>query len=720
MHGDNCADVLRDEGFERIGSFHHRLHLTVWWNAAPEKRIEIIVVNLGQACLIKGNKSYYLRSVTADGETWARDIPALHDYLESHFPEVRIGFSHFRDVPADLAEAEVRRRLAVDAPTLPIPTVAQVAELQRHLQCRQQNLQGTQESLRLMSSEQDLLSGYLHQQARAESGHVDTMKEQLDRHKQRLDLFLHLQREYRRKGSAAVYSFSISSNLQLVDDPVRFRDGVRAVVKELVDVARFQVTQKLTGGRLNIQIAEATEPTMTWIEQWLGGALTPTQLARLQPAAESIARAADDHVVVTPDEAIVVDDHVRHAEKHLAARVVSTVVQRLDRTDNLAQAMALSPDTLPAESMPLALGHRLDEAGRITEPVAVPLAQMVHAYISGTTGSGKSFLARVLVEEAAQHKQLNVLVLDPRNQSVGLLVPEDRTKILQQYDRFGMKPDRARGFRFRYFAPGLSYAPPLPDDVARIATGRTIVSFKGLDDARRCALAAQILEAAFTAYSAEESDRPRLLILVDEAQLFTRKRVDDAAKEAAAHAERALDRIAREGRKYGIVLTLVSQMMKDFGYELASIRQMTTTKVFLRNSDREIEYASDIIGNGRQLAQLATGTALIHNANWGTVKIKVRPPYSKVFELRETEMRGLFGHDAPRALTLDAQRVLSIIKETDATPANPLNMSRLAIITGITSKRRLIELVNELTEAHVITTRTLCERGRPRIIELVT
>ena len=54
----------------------------------------------------------------------------------------------------------------------------------------------------------------------------------------------------------------------------------------------------------------------------------------------------------------------------------------------------------------------------------------------------------------------------------------------------------------------------------------------------------------------EESERPRLLIVVDEAQLFTRKRVDESAKEAAAQAERALDRIAREGRKFGIVLAL--------------------------------------------------------------------------------------------------------------------------------------------------------------------
>ena len=719
MHGDSSISVLRHEGFEIIGSFHHRLQLTVWWNPAPDKLVDIIVLRVGERSLIKGSKSYYLRSVTTDGETWVRDLGALHDYLESHFPEVRIGFSHFRDLPPDLAEAEVRRRLAIDAPSQQIPTVEQVAELQQQLRSQQQELQSNREALRFLSPERDLLTGYLNLQSRTQTAQADLLKNRVEHERQRLERFQHLQREYRRKGSAAVYSFSISSNLQLVEDGSQFRDAVRAVVKELADMARYQVSQKLTGGRLNIQIAEASEPIMTWIEQWLGGALSPTQMRRLQPPPDSLLRVANERIVVTPDEPIVVDDRVRHAEKHLAARFLSTVVQRLDKTEGIADRAALSPDVVPVESMPLSLGRRVEDAGGVIEPLVFPLSQMVHVYISGTTGSGKSFLARVMLEEAAQYQHLNILVLDPRNQSVGLLVPEDRTKILQQYDGLGMKPEQARGFKFDYFAPGLPYAPELPGDVSQVAKGRVIVSLKGLDDARRCDLAAQILDAAFTACSVEESERPRLLILVDEAQLFTRKRVDDSARQAAAHTERALDRIAREGRKYGIVLTLVSQMMKDFGYDLASIRQMTTTKIFLRNSDREIEYASDIIGDGRQLAQLPTGTALVHNANWGVVKIKVRPPYSKVFELRETEIRQLSDKHTLRGLTSEAQRVLTVIKDASTEPAKPLNMSRLAILTGISSKRRLIELVDQLTDAHVIQTRTMPERGRPRIIELV-
>ena len=43
---------------------------------------------------------------------------------------------------------------------------------------------------------------------------------------------------------------------------------------------------------------------------------------------------------------------------------------------------------------------------------------------------------------------------------------------------------------------------------------------------------------------------------------------------------------------------------------------MTTTKIFLRNSDREIEYAADIIGDGRLLVQLPTGSNWIPSADF--------------------------------------------------------------------------------------------------------
>lgn len=719
MHGALYTDILRAEGFQRIGELNHRLQLSVWWNPAPEKLLQVVLLRLGDCAILKGDKSYFLKSVSSEGETWARDIGPLHDYLEGHFPEVRISFSHFREVPAHLAGKAVRQRLAADAPTQSYPTVEQIGQLQRQLEIKSKDVRSMNALRSVLKSPSDLLTGYIHNELRTKAAELEQLQQQAEQQRERFGLLQHLQREYQHKGSAAVYTFSISSNIQVVESS-GFADALRAVVKELTDMHRYQVAQKLGGGRLKIQVAEVKEPAITWIEQWLGGALTPTQLQRLSPQYQLLRDTAEDHVFVTPDEPISVDGRIRHGEKHVGARFLSDALQRLDKTDTATQTASLTPESVPADTMPFWFGLRSDEAGRMLGAVALPLTQLGHMYVSGTTGSGKSFFARVLIEEAAQHKQLSILVLDPRNQSIGLLAAEDRQKILEEYEGFGMKRERARGFDFRYYAPGLPYAESLPKELSRLAYGRSIVSFKGQGDTERCSLASTILNTAFEACNAQESESPRLVIVVDEAQLFTRKRLDECAKEAAAQAERALDRIAREGRKFGIVLALVSQTMKDFGYELASIRQMTTTKIFLRNSDREIEYASDIIGDGRLLVQLPTGTALVHNANWGVLRIRVRPSYSKVFELGEAEVRRLVERDqeTSKTLTTGAQRLFMIIKEHSSHPNQPLNFSRAAELAGITSKRKLLEWTGELERAGVIRTRKLLERGQPRVIEL--
>jgi len=390
-------------------------------------------------------------------------------------------------------------------------------------------------------------------------------------------------------------------------------------------------------------------------------------------------------------------------------------VQRLDTSEGDHQSK-FSPDTIPKSAMPLWLGHRLDAEGRVVGRAVIPLALTLHCYLSGTTGSGKSYLTRTIIEEAAKY-DLGILILDPRNQSAGLLVGEDRPEILKAYEGFGMKSDGSRGFPFSYFAPAMPWSQALPKALAELASGRSIVSFKGMDDADRCTLFAKVLDAVFEASSSQESDRLRLLIVVDEAQRFTRKRVDESAKPRAGEAERALDRTAREGRKYGQALMLVSQSIKDFTFDAASIRQQINTHAFLRNIDREMEYAADILGDGKQLAHLPTGTALVHNAAWGTLHVQVRPPFSKVFEFNEADTCNIAAPErrAGVGISAEAQKLLDLIRQN--TSQQPLNLTTIATLAKITSKRRLLAIIEELESTGAIRTRSLPERGRPRIVD---
>lgn len=187
--------------------------------------------------------------------------------------------------------------------------------------------------------------------------------------------------------------------------------------------------------------------------------------------------------------------------------------------------------------MPLRLG-RLMRGGAITgDECVLPLLGANHIYASGTTGSGKSYLGRVMVEEAANYQDLSVLILDPRNQSAGLLTPEDRADILALYPGFGLAQVMARGFRFTYVSPGQKIG-AMTDDLGSLGAGCHIVSFKGLDDAQRCDLFADILDAVFARCAECESEQVRLLVVIEEAHRFIKKRVDGSAKAAAVRTTR--------------------------------------------------------------------------------------------------------------------------------------------------------------------------------------
>jgi hypothetical protein len=103
------------------------------------------------------------------------------------------------------------------------------------------------------------------------------------------------------------------------------------------------------------------------------------------------------------------------------------------------------------------------------------------------------------------------------------------------------------------------------------------------------------------------------------------------------------------------------------------------------------------------------------------MRIRVRPPHSKVCEPGEAEVRRLLGHPQKSSgtITQDARQLLEVIRRQGSSAEQPLNLSGLAAIAGISSKRKLQELIGELARAGLARTRKLPERGRPCVVELV-
>ena len=103
MHSDCYDDILLQRSFERIGQLDYGLPVAIWW--AQDKRLQVLLIRIGGTALLRATKSYYLRSITRDGETWAQrgihiQMAAEVSQAERHVARLVLG-RDARDLPRD-------------------------------------------------------------------------------------------------------------------------------------------------------------------------------------------------------------------------------------------------------------------------------------------------------------------------------------------------------------------------------------------------------------------------------------------------------------------------------------------------------------------------------------------------------------------------------------------------------------------------------------------
>ncbi|UCH69673.1 MAG: ATP-binding protein [Candidatus Bathyarchaeota archaeon] len=310
------------------------------------------------------------------------------------------------------------------------------------------------------------------------------------------------------------------------------------------------------------------------------------------------------------------------------------------------------------------------------------------------------------------------MVITPNNQWVGLFCPEDRPKILERYKLFGLKPEQARSFNFIYHGVGQGIGQPLPKDLRQLASGLRVVSFKDSDDQRRCEITADILRSLFDACSRSESSKPRVIVVIDETHRFMKKHVGKKVEAAAGETEKAIELVTREGLKYGLQLVILSQTIRDFSYSLGAVRQNIATRIFMRNSDREIDYASEYLDDGSEIVRLKTAEAFCCNSEWGVTRISVRPPLSKVWEPFDAEVRKLVESAAKTqpTLSIEAQAVLDMVDQQYHQTGEPAKLAFITKQLGITSRRKIERIINELKKASAAKFERLDKQGKPLVI----
>ena len=114
-------------------------------------------------------------------------------------------------------------------------------------------------------------------------------------------------------------------------------------------------------------------------------------------------------------------------------------------------------------------------------------------------------------------------------------------------------------------------------------------------------------------------------------------------------------------------------------------------------------------------------TAIIFNSAWGVIKVKFKPPYSKIWDFSPEDTARIIQKPALARSPLagSPQRLLELIKEHYDNTGQGMNLSEAAIKFGVSSKRKIQGLVGELEHAGYIKTYRINQRGKPRIIEPV-
>jgi hypothetical protein len=237
--------------------------------------------------------------------------------------------------------------------------------------------------------------------------------------------------------------------------------------------------------------------------------------------------------------------------------------------------------------------------------------------VSGASGAGKTVAAKVIVEELLEEK-IPVLVFDYTKQWQRLLEKNTDEGMLDRYAEFGMRRS-PKGFKGQ-----IVHSAPQLDQLAT-NSGVTIVDLSDTyDSGERVDKVARMLDQLLEYFQfQEDSENLRLLIVVEEAHLWTSK---DLPKDAM----RFLDSAVRLLRKKGVGVMLVSQKISDFD---PAMRSAMNISILFRT-----KYEGDLRAIGRMLGseisalipRLPVGYSVFHLADVGDPFVAAwRPTYSQ-------------------------------------------------------------------------------------------
>lgn len=230
-----------------------------------------------------------------------------------------------------------------------------------------------------------------------------------------------------------------------------------------------------------------------------------------------------------------------------------------------------------------------------------------HTLIAGSTGGGKTVSAEVIVEEALQ-KGVSVIVFDPTAQWSGFLRKNTDKKMFSLYPRFGMKKTDARAFNGN--VRQILNAREIIDVKKYIRPGEiNVFTINKLDPEDADILVSNTIREVFHA-NLPESPELKLMVIFDEVHRLLPK--FGGSGQGFIQIERA----AREFRKWGVGLMLISQVLSDF---VGETKANINTEIQMRTRDQgDLDRIKSKYGGYmlQSLLKSSTGTGMLENSSY--------------------------------------------------------------------------------------------------------
>lgn len=574
---------------------------TYYWHQDRQATVEI--TDLTESVrMVRASKTCRLEKLDAEQqENWDANIRELNDYLAAHFPRFQLLTAYSNETTPEVTG------IADEVADLH----DQYTDLTANRQQAQAELDGLSHAASVDTSS-DTVADTLTARRQGKKQQLENVEAQLDRLAQQLAKTKREHGEWRRKGVSLAYLFTFSTRPEITgrDLDTAIQDKLRTITERFENAVR----KPLQGENFKFALSEVSEPrVLNRVEHTtVLDPYTYNQLLDEHPELKDVLLQLREQALAQYEayatQDLMVDGTTVERSKATPGQAVNAVIQELEAA-NVARTRSAPND-----------GPMVGTLAGTRQVVGFdPTEYFEHLYLAGKTGSGKSYLKRVLIENAAACGA-HVLTITPTDtQSLGVAFP---------YTGGGDLPLDVSGqaLRAECYWPGHDQLLDLPNDSTDLLTEVTALTCKNLDAEQTNEVLADLLAAV---YEAEfPADEP-LVLGLDEAQVLT------------GEAKDLLMKIVKEKRKDNVHVVVATQSPMEFKRQYSDIRENTAT-VFLRGE--YFSYAEDfthILDSTQEVADLDRGQAILHSMDLDRVTVDVRPPVSQVEKLRDDQLEEL-------------------------------------------------------------------------------